>query len=166
MADDTPFVDGTYRLQKYPGKGGWTYAEIPEIKQDPARPFGWVTVRGSIDDYPLDHYKLMPMGQGRLFLPVKKEIRKRIGKEAGDEVHIVLYPEDRPVEIPDEIMACFDGEPAHMLKTFLEMTDGEKKAYIDWIYDAKSESTRIRRILQMMERLKLGLRLHDRLDDA
>ena len=28
-----PLVDKEYLLEKYPGKGGWTYARIPEIAQ-------------------------------------------------------------------------------------------------------------------------------------
>lgn len=31
-----------------------------------------------------------------------------------------------------------------------------------WIYAAKTEATKAKRILQMMERLALGLRLHDK----
>ena len=79
-----------YRLKKFPGKGGWTYAEIPEIPQDRKAHFGWVRVNGSIDGYPLNKHKLMPMGNGTLFLPVKAAIRKKIGKEEGDHVQIIL----------------------------------------------------------------------------
>ncbi|HRE58041.1 MAG TPA: DUF1905 domain-containing protein, partial [Candidatus Kapabacteria bacterium] len=50
MDIDSPLVDNTYILEKFPGKGGWTYAEIHEIVQDKSKPFGWVTVRAYIDD--------------------------------------------------------------------------------------------------------------------
>ena len=162
MAHDQPFVDGMYRLEKYPGKGGWTYAAIPEIAQDPANPFGWVKVRGSIDGYLLRQYKLMPMGQGRLFLPVKAAIRKKIRKEAGDEVHIILYPDDSSLEIPAEIMDCFVQEPPELLATFRAFGEGDQKAYLDWIAAAKTEATRADRIVAMMDRLAKGLRWRDR----
>ncbi|MEY3398621.1 MAG: hypothetical protein RL220_1215, partial [Bacteroidota bacterium] len=77
-------VDKAYRLEKFPGKGGWTYARIPEILQDKHSPFGWVRVKGSIDDVEFSSYHLMPMGNGQLFLPVKADIRKKIGKKEGD----------------------------------------------------------------------------------
>jgi hypothetical protein len=64
-------------LEKIPGKGGWTYVVINEIAPDKRAKFGWVKVRGSIDDYELNQYKLMPMGNGKLFLPVRAEIRKK-----------------------------------------------------------------------------------------
>jgi len=161
MALDKPLVSATYLLQKFPGKGGWTYAAIPEIIQDKTKPFGWVIVRGSIDGYALKQYKLMPMGEGRLFLPVKAAIRKKIKKEAGDYVKIILYPDESSTEIPKEIIACFDNESPTLMETFQSFTDGEKKAYLDWIYAAKTEVTKRKRIVGMMEKLEKGLKFYD-----
>lgn len=81
---EKPLLNKEYLLQKFPGKGGWTYAVIPEVLQNKNNPFGWVKVKGSIDDYELKHYKLMPMGNDKLFLPVKAGIRKIIKKQAGE----------------------------------------------------------------------------------
>ena len=53
MKEEKAAVDRECLLKKWPGKGGWTYAEIPEIPQDRKAPFGWVTVKGWIDDYEL-----------------------------------------------------------------------------------------------------------------
>ncbi|MDX5419677.1 MAG: DUF1905 domain-containing protein, partial [Hymenobacteraceae bacterium] len=66
----------SYQLQKLPGKGGWTYAALPEILPDKHTHFGWVRVNGTIDGFELKSYNLMPMGNGQLFLPVRAEIRK------------------------------------------------------------------------------------------
>jgi len=157
-----PPVNGDYLLQKFPGKGGWTYAKIPEIAQNPHNPFGWVQVKGSIDGFELTHYKLMPMGDGKsLFLPVKAQIRKKINKEAGDTVRIILYLDEAPLEIPQEIEDCFKQEPPHLRKTFDEFSEGDRKAYLDWIYGAKTEDTKVQRIVNMMQRLEKGLRLRD-----
>lgn len=60
MSSEQAIVDGVYLLEKYPGKGGWTYAAIPEVRQDKRNPFGWVKVRGRIDEYELKQYKLLP----------------------------------------------------------------------------------------------------------
>lgn len=75
-----PVVDKTYLLEKIQGKGGWTYAEIPEIRPDKHSHFGWVKVKGSIDNFEINQYNLQPLGNGNLFLPVKAAIRKKIGK--------------------------------------------------------------------------------------
>ena len=68
MKKEKPLVDKVYLLEKFTGKGAWTYAEIPEISQDKTAPFGWVKVKGFIDDYELNQHKLLPMGNGKLFL--------------------------------------------------------------------------------------------------
>lgn len=46
-----PLVNKKYKLEKFPGKGGSTFARIPEVLQDKSKRFGWVKVRGSIDGY-------------------------------------------------------------------------------------------------------------------
>jgi hypothetical protein len=161
MPEEESLIDAAYLLHKFPGKGGWTYAEITEIKPNRKNPFGWVRVSGFIDNWELKQYKLMPMGNGKLFLPVKAAIRKNIGKEAGDTVHVKLYPDETPLEIPNEILDCFMHEAKHLLTTFSKFTEGEQKAYLDWIYDAKTENTKARRIVEMMERLERELKFYD-----
>lgn len=149
-----PLVDKTYLLEKIPGKGGWTYAEIPEILQNKTNPFGWVKVKGTVDGFELKNYKLMPMGNGKLFLPVKAEIRKKINKKAGDFVHVVLFADNSPYKIPNEILDCFRNEPREIKETFFSFSEGEQKAYIDWIYEAKTTETKTKRIVTMMERIQ------------
>ncbi len=167
-------VSKEYKLQKFEGKGGWTYALIPEIAPNKKNPFGWVTVSGFIDDFELKHYKLMPhsasvakkatlakeASNGLLFMPVKASTRKIIKKQAGDTVHIKLKIDTSPIKIPAEIMECFKNEPSSIYTTFLDFTLGEQKAYIDWIYEAKKEETKVERIVKMMEKVAEGKRLY------
>ncbi len=80
----TPLVNKHYLLERFPGKGGWTFARIPEILQDKKAHFGWVKVRGTIDGFEIRKYHLMPMGNGNLFLQVKAEIRKNNSREKGE----------------------------------------------------------------------------------
>jgi len=156
-----PMVNGTYLLERFPGKGGWTYAALPDIPMDRNNPFGWVVVKGFIDRYELSHYKLMPMGDGSLFLPVRKEVRKSIGKEAGDRVEIVLYKEDSAFAVPQEIRSCLELESPELLQVLENFREGEQKAHVDWIREAKTEETRVNRILEMMRRLERGLKLSE-----
>lgn len=147
-----PLVNKQYLLEKYPGKGGWTYAAIPEVLQDKKAPFGWVKVKGTIDSYEIKNYRLMPMGNGKLFLPVKADIRKKIGKKEGDYVNIVLYADNDPFEIPEEFLLCLLDNPTEH-NVFLSYTEGEQKAFIDWIYSAKKEETKVTRIAKTLDKL-------------
>ena len=101
------------------------------------------------------------MGNGKLFLPVKASIRKQILKEAGDTVQIVLFLDEDPLTTPQEILACFENEPPETLQTYNNLTEGERKAYLDWIFAAKTDRTRIDRILKMMARLAEKKTLYD-----
>lgn len=131
---ETPLINHTYLIQKFEEKGGWTYVEIPEISPDRKAPFGWVQVRGMIDDYELKPYRLLPMGKGKMFLPLKAEIRKKIKKGAGDWVHIVLYLDDTPYVVPEAFLGCLlDAPRANAF--FHTLTESHQRFYTDWIYE-------------------------------
>lgn len=147
-----PVVNKKYLLEKFPGKGGWTYAKIPEIKQDSKMPFGWVKVKGTIDGIEIKKYHLMPMGEGKLFLPVKAEIRKKTGKKEGDYVHVILFHDTEPLEIPEEMRLCLEMEP-EALSFFNVLTESEKQLYIKWIYSAKKEETKTERMAKAIDQL-------------
>lgn len=154
MTDQIPLVDKEYLLEKFQGKGGWTFARIPEILQNRNTPFGWVRVRGTVDNFEIRNYNLQPMGNGNLFLPVKAEIRKAINRQEGDYVHITLVFDNSPPEIPEEFKLCLLDEP-NAYETFLKYTNGEQKTFIEWIYSAKSDTTKVERITKAINKIVL-----------
>lgn len=149
-------------LEKFPGKGGWIYVAVPGIKPDKTLPFGWVIVSGYIDDVSLDHVKLMPKGDGSLFLAVKASIRKSIRKKEGDIVSVRLFREKDPYIIPAELLECLKEESTNTLNKFINLPNNEQKAWSDWIYNTKKDKTIVLRIVQLIDHLENNISFNNR----
>ncbi len=150
----TPLVQRHYRLEKFAGKGGWTFALIPEVPPDPHAWFGWISVKGRIDDVELPRCKLMPKGNGQLFLPVNTAMRKKLKKQAGDEVLITLYRDDEPPVLPQEILDCFELEPPEVYARYLSLSADEQHALLKPVLEARQSGTKEARIRRMLDLLR------------
>ncbi len=150
-----PLVNKKYLLEKFPGKGGWTYIQINEIKPVKKKYFGGVKVRGFIDEYELKDHNLFPMGKGILMMAVKAEIRKKIGKQEGDWVNLKLYYDEPEDNTNEDFLVCLKEDSAAK-NTFSKATKNQQKEIMDWISASKNEDMKVERIAKMLDMLAQG----------
>jgi hypothetical protein len=82
------------RLERFPGKGGWTFVPVPEELAPPVT-HGWgrTPVLATVDGVSWE--TSVWRDPRRVFLPVPKHVRR--GKVAGDEVKVAIEPRDGEV---------------------------------------------------------------------
>lgn len=150
-----PLIHKKYKLEKFPGKGGWTYIPISETIPSNLKKNGRIKVRGFIDSFELKDHNLFPMGKGKLLMAVKSEIRKIIGKEEGDTVMLKLYFDEPENNVHDEFLTCLQEDPeAH--KNYLNYPAKTQKEILAWIEAAKNEEVKVIRIARVLDLLAFG----------
>lgn len=81
-------IDQRVPLTRSERDGAWTYGVLTD-SGDRLGTRRAIRVEGRIDDASVA-LTLLPMGGGRHMLPVNADLRRRLGKDAGDTVHARL----------------------------------------------------------------------------
>lgn len=145
-------VEGTFLLERFPGKGGWTFIKLPDKIITTGKAFGMMKVSGTIDDFAFEGKHLLPMGNGFVFLPVAKPIRKAIGKEEGDTVQIKFFQEKVPEKLPQELIDCLNDDPGK-LSLFQKLPKADQNYWIEYIYRMEDLDIRSARIIKLLDSL-------------
>ena len=133
-------------LEKFPGKAGWTYAPVGQLPFKVKTHFGNLKVSGRLDEVVLTDAHLMPMGKGLRFLPVNAALRKRLGKQAGDAVHLQLYAAEAPtmtISLAD-FKECLAEVPGVLLR-FEALAPAQQQQWLDWVV-AGSEAQQVAQV--------------------
>ena len=98
---------------------------------------------------------LMPGGEGSFFINTNKEIRKKLSLEIGDDVDVILKPDDSEYGMPvaEELQTAWEmDEEAFAL--FKKLTLGKQRSLIHIVSKPKSSEIRIKKALTMLAYLK------------
>lgn len=139
-------------------KTGWSYVFIPQaiahqIKADCRKSF---RVKGKIDQVAISGMATVPIGEGDFIIALKASLRKDLRKEAGAVVELQLEEDkDFKIEIPEDLELCLSDE-AQLLENFLKLPMSHRNWYINWLNSAKTEPTRTKRILKIINAMDKG----------
>ena len=145
-------VEGKFILERFSGKGGWTYIKLPGDLITSGKAFGMMKISGNIDHYTFEGKHLLPMGNGYVFMPVAKPIRKVIHKEEGDEVEVRFFKEVIPDKLPQELIDCLKDDPGK-LKLFEKLPNSDQQHWIEYIYSVEDLDSRSARIIKLLDSL-------------
>ncbi|SFO34341.1 Bacteriocin-protection, YdeI or OmpD-Associated [Chitinophaga sp. YR627] len=124
---------------------------------------GQVKVKALIDGKVTYRGSLTKMNMPEHWLGITQVIRRQLGKELGDTIHVELEQdlEVREVLLTDEVVALFAKHPkAEVFYNQLSYTD--RKEYMVWITSAKREETRQNRLTLMIEKLEAGKKVTEK----
>lgn len=108
---------------------------------------GQVKVKALFDGAVSYRGSLVKMGHHCHILGLTKEIRAALGKQPGDIVHVLIQKDTEPrlVEVPADFQDLLDRHPEE--KAFFEaLSYTNRKAYVQWVSEAKREETRKARL--------------------
>ena len=138
---------------------GGAFVKFPYEVEELFGTRGRVPVLATFDGEPY-RGSLVKMGMDCHLLLVLKDIRQKIGKQAGDLVQITVELDDqmRVIEIPRDFQTTLDDN-AKANEMFKQLSYSHQRDYVLWIEEAKKETPRQRRLLKAVELLAAGKRL-------
>ncbi|MHB1483541.1 MAG: YdeI/OmpD-associated family protein [Saccharofermentanales bacterium] len=138
-------------IKRLEGKIQWSVLYFPESALECFGSKGNIPVKIIVDGHPFDH-TLLGSRNGH-YLVYNEFIRRAVGKEMGDIVHIKLEKDEQPrtFKIPDYLETILkDGG---VLEAFLKQPDYLKREQINKIELAKKEETKANRIQKLITEL-------------
>jgi hypothetical protein len=94
---------------------------------------------------------LMRMGMDCDWIGLTQELRKKIRKNPGEFVHVVIEEdmEERTLELPEDLSELLQKNKPES-DFFHSLAFTHRKEYINWVLSAKREETRLKRLEMMI----------------
>ena len=135
-------------------ENGWAFIVITKKQANQLKPDTKVSfrVKGKLDDHSIEKKALLPMGDGTFALPINAPMRNATGKKAGDSLKVSMELDESKLALSRELVRCLKDDPD--AKNFFDSLSGSHQRYYGkWIDDAKTASTKTKRIVICMTAL-------------
>lgn len=144
------------RLESMGEGEGWTVFRMPFSVEEVFGTGARVPVKGTINGFPF-RSSLFPMGEGRHFMMVNKEMWEGAKVREGRPVEVVLQKDTdvRTVKVPRDLKTALSQNKAARI-LFERLSFIHKKEFIRWIESAKRAETRARRVRNTVTRIAQG----------
>jgi hypothetical protein len=152
MSDRVPF---NATLDRFPGKGGMHYIDVPDAVAKQFTKTKPVRVVCTLDDKLDFHCAIRPKGGGEFYINIGTPIRSKAKLKLGQKILVSLrvdkseYGRKMPKELKELLQQDEKGN-----KLFHELLPNKQRAIIYYVDGAKSIDKRIERAIMMIERLK------------
>jgi len=140
------------RFAKMGEKTGWTFVFVPMAIADKIKPGCKKSyrVKGKLDDLDIAGMSMVPMGEGNFIIALKASLRKTLKKQEGARLKIKLEEDkDFKIEMPEDLELCLMEEP-QLMDNFIKLPKSHQNYYINWLNTAKTETTRTKRLTQIV----------------
>lgn len=139
-------------------KTGWTYIAIPEditalINPGVKKSY---RVKGTIDAYALESVAVMPMGDGSFIMALNAAMRKGIKKKEGAMVQLALCLDMSSYIMNEQMLDAIHSSDIARHQ-FEKLPPSHQKYYSKWVDAAKQQSTKDKRIVQIVLSFEKGL---------
>lgn len=130
------------------------YIEFPYDVFSEFNTKGQIKVKAEFDGV-IYRGSLVKMGLDRHCLGIPQNIRKKISKNPGDVVHVILEQDSEPREVilPEDFKKLLE-ENLESKEFYVSLSYTSKKEYINLITSAKREATRKTRLETSIQKLK------------
>jgi hypothetical protein len=115
-----------------------------------------VSVKGTINGFAF-RSSIFPDGEGGHTMMVNKAMKEGGKAAAGDTVIVEMEPDTRPrtITLPKGFKAAL-ARSAKARAVFESFSPSHRRAYVDWITQAKRDETRVARITKAIEMIAAG----------
>ena len=138
-------------IKRLEGKIQWSVFYFPESALECFGSKGNIPVKITVDGHPFDHM-LLGSRNGH-YLVYNEFIRRAVGKDMGDSVHVTLEKDEQPrvFTVPSYLETIFRDNG--VLDAFLKQPDYLKREQVNKIELARKEETKINRINKLVTEL-------------